>query len=63
VRLTTSGAPFSALGTGAFAQADGSFLLSGYSDVHSLPNGNGNTTGVAGGTFPAPAGPLITSAV
>jgi hypothetical protein len=42
---------------------DGSFLLSGYSNFYSSAAGAGYTTGVAGGTFPAPAGPVLTNVV
>ena len=59
VRLTTSGAPYSPLAVGAFAEGDGSFLLSGYSDYYSLPSGAGFTTGLAGGVFSPPSGPLV----
>jgi hypothetical protein len=62
-RLTTSGAPFSALGVGAFAQPAGTFLLSGYSNFYSVATGAGNTTGAAGGAFSPPSGPVIADAV
>ena len=62
-RLTTSGPPDVALAVGAFAQPDGRFLLSGYSNFFSSPAGAGSTTGSAGGVFPSPSQPLVTQAV
>ncbi len=62
-RLTTSGSPYSALAVGAFAQPDGRFLLSGYSNFYSLPAGAGSTTAPAGGAFPSPSQPLVAQAV
>jgi hypothetical protein len=62
-RLTTSTAPFSALAIGAFAQPNGTFVLSGYSAFFSLPAGRGSTTGAAGGAFPAPVDPALTNLV
>ena len=62
-RLTTSGPPDVALAVGAFAQPDGRFLLSGYSNFYSSPAGAGSTTGSAGGVFPSPSQPLVAQAV
>jgi hypothetical protein len=59
-RLTTSGSPFAALGVGAFALPGGTFLLSGYSNYYSIPTGAGYTSGIAGGVFAPPTGPVLT---
>ena len=63
-RLTTATAPsMGALAVGAFVQPDDSFLLSGWTDSHFTTAQSGFSTGVAGGMFSAPSGPLVSDAV